>query len=568
MQILMITASTTPDADHTAVVDRARALNQLGHEMTVLHLRTARRLTGAHAKAERSRNDGIDVLRVEVPRLPGPLRGGLAGILRRALPRALRAQGITRPDLLITEMQLMAMSAAQVLSVSSGVPHLVVAQDDHALQALDRRDRETIGHVLQEALTVVAQPGVAEHLRRLWFLPALETLPEGGRDTQAEALSGIAVRALRSSAGPPMVFHAPYALDPSPGSASRQRPNMMFEAFKRTGHRVHLITGDPGQRRRDAADLRRRRRAGQRIAFVYSENSTQPNLLSTSAFHGLAPLLEARLIAWCACHRIPFGQFYRDVYWRFPEKQASVAPLRRSVMQVAYRFDLAVLRWLRAHFFLPSLRMAPLIPAPLARCSELPPGAQIPPAGPQARQRPEDGLRLLYVGGVGPGHEIDECLAALRELPQVHLTMVVPRAAWEAHQDRYLPLLTDRVRVVHAGAGELAAFYDEACACLLFVEPNEYREFAVPMKLYEYLGHGKPTLASRDTLAGTIVEELGIGFTATNERMQIAGLLRHLLEHPGELENCAERVRAVRHEQSWDERARTAAAELRGGRRT
>lgn len=565
MRILMITAARTgPEGDRALVssVGRARALRDLGHEVVVLQLSTSPVHRSLRAESTSSRTEGIDLLSVELPPLPGPLRRLLPGLLRRTLPRALRVRGVIRPDLLHADAELTAASAAQTLSVLSGVPQLILAQDEHGSAPSDRRDSAVLGHALQEAVTVAATPHAARQLQRTWVLPALDVLPDGGWQEQARALAALSTRALETAVGPRMVFHAPYALEPAPSSASRQRPNKMLEAFSRTGYRVHLMTGDPGQRRRDFAELRLRRRAGQPLAFVYSENSTQPNLLSTSAFRGLAPLLEARLLEWCARNAIPFGQFYRDVYWRFSEKQSSVAPMRRLLMQAAYRFDLAALRRFGAHFFVPSMQMAPIVPVPVSRCTELPPGAQISSTEPGA------GLRLLYVGGVGPGHEIDECLAALRDVEQSHLTMVVPHAAWEAHRERYLPLLTERVRVLHANAGELAELYDGVSACLLLVEPNEYRDFAVPMKLYEYLGHGKPTLASQRTLAGTIVEDLGIGFTAPNERTQIAALLERLLEDPAELDLCADRVRRVRHEQSWAARARTVDAELTGGHET
>lgn len=563
MRILVITAAGAGDGEDlppSSVLERARALQTGGHDVTVLRLHPARGLLRWSTGAEAARHDGVEVLTVRLPAIGGGMRRALPSVLRRVLPRALRAHGVQRPDLVHADAELCSLSAAQVLSVQSGVPHLVVALDELAAVPEARHDHEVVGHALQEAIAIAATPKAQRELQRRWFVPALETLaPAHEAWDQGRELGALSARALERAGGPRMVFHAPYALVPSPSNASRQRPNMMLQGFGAAGHRVHLVTGDPLQRRRDFADLRRRRRAGQRLAFVYSENSTQPNLLSTSAFRGLAPFLEARLLAWCARHGIPFGQFYRDVYWRFSEKQASVAPLRRLVMQLGYCFDLAALRLFGAHFFLPSMRMAPIVPVPDARSSELPPGAQLAESG------TGDGRHLLYVGGVGPGHEIDELLAALRDVEGFRLTMVVPRPLWEAQKERYRPSLTERVRVLHASADELDEIYDGAAACLLFVEPNKYRDFAVPMKLYEYLGHGKPTLASAGTYAGTLVEDLGIGFTAPNERTQIAALLERLLADPAALERCSEHVRRVRHEQTWAARARTVAAELTEG---
>ena len=61
------------------------------------------------------------------------------------------------------------------------------------------------------------------------------------------------------------------------------------------------------------------------------------------------------------------------------------------------------------------------------------------------------------------------------------------------------------VQVVHRSGAELEQLYDNADACVLFVQPDPYREFAAPVKLFEYLGHGKPVIASAGTLAAQVV---------------------------------------------------------------
>ena len=112
-----------------------------------------------------------------------------------------------------------------------------------------------------------------------------------------------------------MLFHAPFPIDPHPTSASRLRPLRMLEAFEEIGYRVHRVTGAPRQRALAHRTARRRLRAGQRFELLYSENSTQPNLLATSVRGGIAPFLDARILLWARRRGIPAGEFYRDVYW-------------------------------------------------------------------------------------------------------------------------------------------------------------------------------------------------------------------------------------------------------------
>ncbi|MCT1775054.1 glycosyltransferase [Brachybacterium sp. p3-SID957] len=537
-----------------------RALRAAGHEIVLLGITETPWRSFRGAPPRTSEVDGVQVVRIDLPMLPGPAAGLLDALLRRALLRALRTAGVTRPDVVHVHADALSMTAGKVLSVVSGTPFVISADEfDVRWIARDRVHEPHCAQALLEAHAVaVSSDSAGRILRSHWVVPRIEVVPGSGRADTSEALTAVLQQAVIRADRPQMVFHAPYPLDPAPASASRHRPNMMLEAFIAADQQPHVIVGNPQQRRQGFSDLRRRVRAGQNIEFVYSENSTQPNLLSTSIRHGLAPLLEAAILQWARRRGIPFGQFYRDVYWRFPEKQAHVALYRRAVMQMMYRFDLLALLSAHAHFFIPSMPMRDIIPAPTGRCTALPPGASVTQS-----ERPA-GLHLLYVGGVGPGHEIEESLEALREVPEVDLTMVVPARTWQQYRERYEPLLTPRVRVVHAGASELPELYDRASACLLIVEPNEYRKFAVPMKLYEYLGYGKPTLASAGTLAGDIVRQLGIGYVTGNDRREIADLLRMLHADPHELGDRAEHVEAVRYEETWEQRARTVRRVLTG----
>ena len=351
-----------------------------------------------------------------------------------------------------------------------------------------------------------------------------------------------------------MAFHAPYRIDRFPKGASRLRPKKMLESFRENGWRVHHITGTPAERAAGYRDLRVRTRHGQAPAFLYSENSTQPNLLAMSVRDGLAPLLEARILAFARRTQIPSGEFYRDIYWRYSTKGAKDA--RSLAMKLLYRVDLAVLHATKTWMFLPSEAMAPVVPCPADRSSALPPGSEI------RESRTPEGLHLFYVGGLGADYGLHQCVEAVAATEGVTLTMCVPPAQWEKHRGEYEHLLSDRITVVHAGPHELGEHYDRASACVLFVEPTEYRTFAAPVKFYEYLGAGKPILLSEGTRAGDVGEDLGIGVAVPYTAEDFAALLRRLVDEPAELERLAARAREVRHAQTWRARADVAARTL------
>ncbi|ATG51550.1 hypothetical protein CFK38_08445 [Brachybacterium vulturis] len=368
-------------------------------------------------------------------------------------------------------------------------------------------------------------------------------------------------RAAEHEARPKMLFHAPFPIDPHPAGASRLRPLRMLEAFVEGGYRVHPVTGAPRQRAIAYRTARRRLRGGQQFDLLYSENSTQPNLLATSVRGGIAPFLDARILLWARRHGIPSGEFYRDVYWRFSTSLRNVRTPRSAVMNLLYRLDLAALRLARVHLFLPSERMASIVPVPQTRSSALPPGATV------VDSTAPEGLHLLYVGGLGAEYGLDACVEAVAGIPEVTLTLCVPPAQWEKNRSRYEQHLGERIRVVHGSGPELEPFYEAASACVLFVEPGEYRTFAAPVKFFEYIGHGKPVLLSRGTYAGQLGERFGVGPVIDYSAAALRAELEDLRAHPQRLEDYARNARRVRHEQTWRARAEQAAGTLTDGER-
>lgn len=560
MRVLIIAAASDGATPRHRDVQQAARLRDRGHDIVIAVVVPQ----AGSARRRESRGDvtadGIPVYGLELPIGDERRPAAFDAALRAALPEAIRSAGISRPDLVLVGGTDASTVVARHLSVLHGVPFALHAGAGSPLgRSAQGRYAELLSQSVYEAQRVAAStPEAAEELRTRYALLRVDVVPDSEADDTADTLASWCEQALRRADAPRMVFHAPYPLDPAPTSASRRRPNKMLEAFEDNGYRPHRITGNPFQRRLAFDDLRRAVARGESFEFLYSENSTQPNVLATSLRRGIAPLLEAQILWFCDRHGIAAGQFYRDVYWRFPRSLATSPLLRRTVMHLAYRIDLQVLRRSSVHLFLPSLPMAQIVPFPEKRCTALPPGTAIHESTSPRR------LDLLYVGSVGSGYEIDESLRALRDLEDVDLTIVVPERVWEANRERYAPLLTERVRVVHASSNELPPLYDEASACLLMMEPDEYRRFAVPLKLYEYLGYGKPTIASAGTLAGSIVEELGIGFTVPNERTELVALLERLREDHGTLDLVAEQVREERHRHTWSMRARTVADVLTG----
>ena len=326
-----------------------------------------------------------------------------------------------------------------------------------------------------------------------------------------------------------IVYHAPFPLDREASSASGVRPVRMLDAFRELGYTVLDVTGSARERSRRLRALRDRLQGGERIEFLYSECATMPTMLADPRHLPPHPFVDPALMRLMHQHGVPTSLFYRDIYWAFPDYRERVGAALATAMGCVYRYDLAWYSRYIDRLYLPSMRMGAHVPGfPEERMAPLPPGCEIVDEAPSSR--PDQ---------------------------------------WETAGDQYADLVEasgGRIEVVHRSGEELTALYERADLCVLFVEPDPYREFASPVKLYEYLGRGKPVIASQGTLAAEVVGAAGAGWTLPYDAGELSGLLRGLLERPQEVAEAAGRAREARQEHTWLSRARTVAQDMQAVR--
>ncbi len=352
---------------------------------------------------------------------------------------------------------------------------------------------------------------------------------------------------------PTMVFHVPFALDPESTSASGIRPVRMRAAFEEIGCRVLEVSGIPAQRRRGARVVREHLRRGGRIDFAYSEAATLPTLLTTPTHWPSHPLLDLGLLRDLARAGVPVGLFYRDVYWRFPEYRQRVGAALATATTVLYRLDLEVYRRTLTRLYVPSMRMAEHVPIVRRdQLAALPPGCE--PVEHHHRGKGGE-LRLVYVGGLNDHYRMHHLIEAVADTDGVDLDLCTRRNDWQTVREEYEPLLGGHTRIIHDSGSGLTPLYDAADVAALVVEPEPYREFAVPFKLFEYIGRGIPIIASRGTLAAEIVESERLGWVVADEVGAISRLLAHLRDHPEDVIARTKQVRFTARGNTWAARA-------------
>ncbi|MBC9953641.1 glycosyltransferase [Leucobacter sp. cx-42] len=371
-----------------------------------------------------------------------------------------------------------------------------------------------------------------------------------------------------SNAGAPavkhMIYHVPYPLDPNAKGASGIRPVQMRRAFESIGYSVTEIAGVAAERKKQIRAAKQLIRQGVKFEFVYSEASTKPTAMTEKHSLPTHPFLDLNFLAFCRKKGIPVGLFYRDIYWISDMYLESVPRVVAFFTRALYRYDLLRYKQATTKIFLPSMRMAAEMPYTSAdRCVALPPASPVRESPVPEFAGAKERMSLFYVGALGSYYRMHAAVEGVEASSNAKLTLCTREDNWASVRDEYESIIGDRIQIVHRSGAELEPMYAESNIGMLFMEPIGYREFAAPMKLYEYLSYGKPIIATEGSLAGDFVRENAIGWVLPYTAEALTELLQDLQEHPGMYDEVRANVLKVRESHTWEARAAQAAEALR-----
>lgn len=361
-----------------------------------------------------------------------------------------------------------------------------------------------------------------------------------------------------------MIFHHPLPLFPDAASASGIRPVQMKRSFEELGYEVWEVTGYTRERAERAADVRYAMRCGTRFDFCYSESSTMPMTMTNPTHLPSRPFLDLGFFRSLRKNGIPVGQFLRDIYWVFPEYRESLSFLKVHAALAAYEWDLRTLRRHVDRVFLPSLKVGEYINLGNVPVSALEPGhGHVEPL-----PGPDTGLSLFYVGGIGFDYKLHELFAAVKQAWEKNLDVLLIVCLrpedWGAVKHEYEQWACPAIEVVHGHGNVLQEYFERTNIATIVVDLDEYWKLGVPVKLYDYIGAGKPVMVTKGSLAGDMVERMEVGWTVDNSSEAVIKLLERLANDPQEIQRVRDRVLAQRDAYTWRERARQAAEELTG----
>ncbi len=354
-----------------------------------------------------------------------------------------------------------------------------------------------------------------------------------------------------------ILFHYPFPLI-YPIDGSSVRPLKMLEAFKELGYTVDIVCGYRKERSRAISEIKNKISHGVQYDFLYTESSTMPTLLTEKHHLPLAPFLDFNFFSFLKKKGVPIGLFYRDIYWIFPPYSQLVGKIKALISKQFYLYDLKQYEKYLDQLYIPSFEMKKYIPInKKILTSALPPGHSVEQ---QEIKNINKKINLLYIGGFSDHYQMHELFYALKKLPSVQLILCTRQAEWESQKQTYPSI--PNIKIVHSFGKELENLYRMSDIAMLFFPPQEYRNFAAPVKLYEYLGHLKPIIASSGTLAGNFVASNNIGWEIPYHHEHLINLIHTIQKKPSIIKEKISYCKIISQNHTWKARAQQVACDL------
>lgn len=280
-------------------------------------------------------------------------------------------------------------------------------------------------------------------------------------------------------------------------SGSSVRPKKIYDAFLEEGYNISLLTGHQNRKRERwkscfsyFKEIREKK-----YEFCYVEPPAGPifNLCDHLLFLYISKI-----------KKISMGLFYRDAYWKFADWY-NVKGAKRTLINLMHRFDWFIIKNTCKKVYFPTETMADLFSFPNKEA--LPPGTEL------LNIKKEDikGVEIIYVGGVSEQYGGELLLKTLDKVNQerrMNLHLVCRKEEVKAiEQYTNKPWL----KLYHASGEELKDIYNKANLAIIPRKIDFYMDFAMPVKLFEYIAYELPIIATNCKEVANFINSNKIG---------------------------------------------------------
>lgn len=366
-----------------------------------------------------------------------------------------------------------------------------------------------------------------------------------------------------------ILIYYPFTVATNPKSGSALRPVEMLKAFeayaKKNAFEMIVISGTSQERRKQWSKVVEEKKY-EHTLFCYSENQTIPLWLTDPGHIPKDRKIDKDVFQTLKQHNVPIGVFYRDVYWKFDELY-SLKGLKKFIMQTIYKREEKFYGKYVDTIFLPSNAMGEYVNIPTAKMA-LPPGGRFADIqiNEKALQQPFKGI---YVGGI---NNDDYGLKTLVE--SYHLLnkdAILGKLVIVCREEEYTQLNSsdkeklnkEYIQLKHVSGTELQQVYEEVDFAFIPRKRSTYNDFAVPIKLVEYLTAGLPIIATDCSAQEDFIKSGPYGVITSDDPEGLVKGMQSIQPHFQEYKNNIQASFLQQH--AWNERAEQAAHALIGG---
>lgn len=330
-------------------------------------------------------------------------------------------------------------------------------------------------------------------------------------------------------------------------SGSSVRPAIMYNTFCESGYEVEMITGLVHKH-----NIRERKKYLVEKLSVIMKNDydycyIEP--MTTALFKGYNHF-EYDFIKKIHKKGIPIGLFYRDVYWKF-RKEFDLKGVRQAVLAFFQRCDVRFYKKYVDCIFIPSKKMNDYIG--FENVVPLPPGCKN--MGFEVKNTLTN--TLIYVGGISYAYGTDMLIEAMRKVNKTKATKLI--LACRKDELIYLtPFLKDEdlnwLEIHHVKGKELENLYARADAALCPHRRNDYHDFCMPVKLFEYISFLKPVVSTNSIEMAELISKNKLGIVCSDNSDALADAILKMFSDTLQFRNFQEAEKTYSSENTWAKR--------------
>lgn len=334
-------------------------------------------------------------------------------------------------------------------------------------------------------------------------------------------------------------------------SGSSVRPQKMYEAFKREGHCVTLLECQQNKRR-----LRK-----QRVKkIIHGLRTEVPDICYVEPPAGpFFNRIDLTLLKKIHELHVPIGLFYRDALWLYADWWG-VKGLKAAVLRYMHKRDIKVFSTCCDIVYFPSLSMAKLFERyRFTKVDTLPPACENCSTRHKTIQN-----AMIYVGGVSKAYGTDILLEAYKLLNsgdiRYHLNLVCRKAELE----NYLSGLSqcEWLHIYHVQDEALLPLYEQSDCGIIPTRKDQYMDFAVHVKMFEYIGNALPIISTDCTETANFIRKTECGIVCRDNADSLAEAIRNFYRDPEKISQLQQNACTAAAENRWTDRVNKVVADL------